>query len=105
MAKLRTPVLRQADLVAAASEILLHRDAAQRHASAMRVLRKALRPLAEDGHSRARVGPAVVEMEWQGGRKATIPPEVRERYSEYDERARLEMKIEAAPPSRQRKQA
>lgn len=99
----RTLVLRKPDLITAAREVLQHRAAAQRYASAMRSLRKAMRPLAEDGHQRARVGPAVIEMEWQGGRKANIPDDVRERYTEYDERARLEMRVEEAPPSRKRK--
>lgn len=105
MATKRTLVLRKTELVDAARQVLEYRDAALRYNSALRVLKKALRPLAEEGHERARVGPAVVEMEWQGGRKANIPDDVRQRYTEYDERARLDMRIEEAPPSRRRKQA
>ena len=94
MARKRTIVLRRAELVQAVNDVLEHREAARRHDSALRKLRGVARPYAEDDHMRLRIGKAVIELEWTGARKAVIPEKVREKYTSFDERARLEMQFD-----------
>ena len=91
----RTIVLRQAALVEAVDKVLKHRKAARAYDSAMRKVREAVRPYAEKGHDRLRIGKAIVNLEWKGGQKTVIPDEVKEKYATFDEHARLEMRLEA----------
>ena len=99
MARKRAVILRKAALVEAARTVLEHREAARRYDSALRKLRKAARPYAEKGQNRLRVGPAVVELEWKGGQKTVVPAEVKAKYTEFDERARLEMRLKGLEPT------
>ena len=91
----RMVVIRQAALVEAAEKVLKHRDAARAHDSALRKVRDALRPYAEKGHDRVRIGKALVSLEWQGGQKTVVPDDVKEKYTTFDEHARLSMRLES----------
>ena len=84
-----TPSIRKPEVLQDAAEMVATADAANRHAAAKRRLRKALHPLAKDGHELANLGGLVASLKLSGSTKLELPEGLREKYSVRDPEGRF----------------